>query len=169
MATAAVVWGNRLRVSRVVFCFLKVFPSKKTPWMSTSVPSPKVYQITLSPAHISSPARFPYIRPFTAEIESIWTEQYRDEYENTEETPEMELKICERQWVVKWNADSEVILNTPCQIHWLPCILLLSSKSSSKGSVFLLANISIFSSKYPLMFSSMTENRRKNSLSTPFC
>lgn len=66
MATAAVVCGNTLTMSRVMFCLLNVFPSKKMPCMSTSVPSPKVYQTTLSPAHMCSPGRFPYMRPFTA-------------------------------------------------------------------------------------------------------
>lgn len=70
METAEVVWGNRLRVSLVVLCLLKVFPSKCTPWMSTSVPSPKVYHMTLSPAHISRPFRLPYMRPFMAEIQN---------------------------------------------------------------------------------------------------
>lgn len=70
METAVVVWGNRLSVSLVVLCFLKVFPSKCTPWMSTSVPSPKVYHMTLSPAHISRPFRLPYMHPFMAEIQN---------------------------------------------------------------------------------------------------
>lgn len=41
--------------------------------MSTSVPNPKVYHLTLSPEHISSPRRFPYMRPFTADVKGkIW-------------------------------------------------------------------------------------------------
>ncbi len=61
--------------------------------MSASVPSPKLYHVTLSPAHISSPGRFPYMRPFTAEMKSV-------------------SSISINQIMFRLNTDSEVKLHT---------------------------------------------------------
>lgn len=60
------VWGNTVMVSSLDPKEVKVFPEKYIPCKSFSDPTLRMCHETLSPKHISSPGRFPYMYPFMA-------------------------------------------------------------------------------------------------------
>lgn len=65
------MWGNREMVSSLDPKEVKVFPEKYIPCKSFSDPTLRTCHEMLSPKHISSPGRFPYMYPFMA-IRHLW-------------------------------------------------------------------------------------------------
>lgn len=60
------MWGNTAMVSSLDPKEVKVFPEKYIPCKSFADPTLRTCHETLSPKHISSPGRFPYMYPFMA-------------------------------------------------------------------------------------------------------
>lgn len=60
------IWGVTDMVSSLDPKEVKVFPEKYIPWKSWLDPTLRTCHETLSPKHISSPGRFPYMYPFIA-------------------------------------------------------------------------------------------------------
>lgn len=60
------VWGNRAIVSSLAPKEVNVFPEKYIPCKSSYDPTLRTCHEMLSPKHISSPGRFPYMYPFMA-------------------------------------------------------------------------------------------------------